>query len=67
MRSAHGFITMQSGPEIGVASTKAFTAPLVDLYLLAMRLGVKTGETRESTAPMTRSKLVVVNSAMAYH
>ena len=39
MRVADGCITMQSGPEIGVASTKAFTAPLVDLYLLAMKLG----------------------------
>ena len=30
---------MQTGPEIGVASTKAFTAPLIDLYLLAVYLG----------------------------
>jgi glucosamine--fructose-6-phosphate aminotransferase (isomerizing) len=30
---------MQVGPEIGVASTKAFTAPLVDLYMLAVLLG----------------------------
>jgi glucosamine--fructose-6-phosphate aminotransferase (isomerizing) len=29
---------MQSGPEIGVASTKAYTAPLVDLYMLAIYL-----------------------------
>jgi glucosamine--fructose-6-phosphate aminotransferase (isomerizing) len=43
MRVAHGYITMQSGPEIGVASTKAFTAPLVDLYLLAMKLGELRG------------------------
>ncbi len=38
MRLADGFISMQTGPEIGVASTKAFTAPLVDLYLLAVLL-----------------------------
>jgi len=31
MRLADGYISMQTGPEIGVASTKAFTAPLVDL------------------------------------
>ena len=43
MRVADGYITMQSGPEVGVASTKAFTAPLVDLYLLAMRLGQLRG------------------------
>ncbi len=39
MRIADGCISMQVGPEIGVASTKAFTAPLIDLYLLAVYLG----------------------------
>lgn len=39
MRIADGYIAMQAGPEIGVASTKAFTAPLVDLYMLAILLG----------------------------
>jgi len=38
MRLADGYISMQTGPEIGVASTKAFTAPLVDLYMLAILL-----------------------------
>ncbi len=38
MRIADGCISMQVGPEIGVASTKAFTAPLLDLYLLAIYL-----------------------------
>ena len=38
MRVADGYISMQSGPEIGVASTKAFTAPLIDLYMLAVLL-----------------------------
>jgi glucosamine--fructose-6-phosphate aminotransferase (isomerizing) len=38
MRISDGFIAMQTGPEIGVASTKAFTAPLVDLYMLAILL-----------------------------
>ncbi|MCU0489551.1 MAG: glutamine--fructose-6-phosphate transaminase (isomerizing), partial [Anaerolineales bacterium] len=39
MRLADGYIAMQSGPEIGVASSKAYTAPLVDLYMLAVLLG----------------------------
>jgi len=39
MRIANGYISMQTGPEIGVASTKAYTAPLVDLYMLAVLLG----------------------------
>jgi len=38
MRISDGYISMQTGPEIGVASTKAFTAPLVDLYMLAVLL-----------------------------
>ncbi len=38
MRLADGYISMQVGPEIGVASTKAFTAPLLDLYMLAFLL-----------------------------
>ena len=38
MRISDGVIPMQSGPEIGVASTKAYTAPLIDQYLLAILL-----------------------------
>ncbi len=43
MRIADGCISMQVGPEIGVASTKAFTAPLIDLYLLAVHLADRRG------------------------
>ena len=39
MRISDGYIAMQSGPEIGVASTKAFTTSLVDQYMLACALG----------------------------
>ncbi|MEJ2733946.1 MAG: glutamine--fructose-6-phosphate transaminase (isomerizing) [Anaerolineae bacterium] len=38
-----GVIYMHVGPEIGVASTKAFTASLVDQYLLALYLGQVRG------------------------
>jgi glucosamine--fructose-6-phosphate aminotransferase (isomerizing) len=44
MRIADGYISMQTGPEIGVASTKAFTAPLVDLYMLAILLADLRGQ-----------------------
>ena len=54
MRIADGYISMQSGPEIGVASTKAFTAPLVDLYLLAILLA----DLRGVINPVERKKLV---------
>ncbi len=42
-RLCDGVIPMQAGPEIGVASTKAFTAALVDLLLLAIYIGQETG------------------------
>jgi glucosamine--fructose-6-phosphate aminotransferase (isomerizing) len=48
MRVADGYISMQAGPEIGVASTKAYTAPLVDLYMLAVLLGELRGTLDES-------------------
>ncbi len=47
MRVADGYISMQTGPEIGVASTKAFTAPLVDLYMLAVYLADLRGTLKE--------------------
>jgi glucosamine--fructose-6-phosphate aminotransferase (isomerizing) len=37
-REAEGTIYTHAGPEIGVASTKAFTTQLVALYLFALRL-----------------------------
>jgi len=43
MRLSDGAIPMHAGPEIGVASTKAFTASLADLYLLACALGTLRG------------------------
>jgi len=42
-RISDGVIYMQAGPEIGVATTKAFTASLVDLYLLAVHLASVRG------------------------
>ena len=49
IRVADGFISMQTGPEIGVASTKAFTAPLVDQYMLAILLADLRGTIDEKT------------------
>jgi glutamine---fructose-6-phosphate transaminase (isomerizing) len=43
MRIADGTIPMQAGPEIGVASTKAFTNSIMDMYLLACLLGSMRG------------------------
>jgi len=49
MRIADGYISMQTGPEIGVASTKAYTAPLVDQYMLAILLADLRGTIDEKT------------------
>jgi glucosamine--fructose-6-phosphate aminotransferase (isomerizing) len=47
MRISDGYISMQAGPEIGVASTKAYTTSLVDQYLLACHLGFLRGVVSE--------------------
>ena len=44
-REAAGTIYTHAGPEIGVASTKAFTAQLTALFLLALYMGELRGET----------------------
>ncbi len=54
MRVADGSISMQVGPEIGVASTKAFTAPLINLYMLAVLLA----DLRGALSPARRRQLV---------
>src|SRR6186997_1349557 len=42
-REAEGTVYTHAGPEIGVASTKAFTTQLVALHLLALALGQARG------------------------
>ncbi|HLK68193.1 MAG TPA: glutamine--fructose-6-phosphate transaminase (isomerizing) [Bryobacteraceae bacterium] len=49
-REAAGTIYTHAGPEIGVASTKAFTCQLTALFILAMNLGQANGELSESTS-----------------
>ncbi|TRZ99000.1 MAG: glutamine--fructose-6-phosphate transaminase (isomerizing) [Nitrospiraceae bacterium] len=43
-RESDGVLYTHAGPEIGVASTKAFTAQLTALYLLALHLGRVRGK-----------------------
>jgi glutamine---fructose-6-phosphate transaminase (isomerizing) len=43
-RESHDVLYTHAGPEIGVASTKAFTTQLVALYMLALRLAVANGK-----------------------
>jgi glutamine---fructose-6-phosphate transaminase (isomerizing) len=49
-REAEGTILTHAGPEIGVASTKAFTAQMIALYLFAMYLGQVRGKMDEAEA-----------------
>jgi glucosamine--fructose-6-phosphate aminotransferase (isomerizing) len=49
-READGTILTHAGPEIGVASTKAFTSQMVALYLLALYLGELRGALDETAA-----------------
>ena len=50
MREADGTILTHAGPEIGVASTKAFTSQMVALYLLGLYLGELRGALSPSEA-----------------
>ncbi len=59
LRESDAFIATQAGPEIGVASTKAFTAQLMAFVLLAIRLGRLRGmmspaQERERTEELSR-------------
>jgi len=58
-RESHGTLYTRTGPEIGVASTKAFTSQLVVLFLLALHLAQIRGkiapeQTAELLAELTR-------------
>ncbi len=52
-READGVIYTHAGPEIGVASTKAFTCQLAALFLLTLYLG----QIRKTIDPLTQKKL----------
>ena len=49
-RKSHGVLYTHAGPEISVASTKAFTTQLTALYLLAVALGRLNGKLKSAEA-----------------
>jgi glucosamine--fructose-6-phosphate aminotransferase (isomerizing) len=57
-REAAGTIYTHAGPEIGVASTKAFTSQLTALFILAMHLGQVNGTLDESASRCLVQELV---------
>ena len=51
-RESDGGVYLHAGPEIGVASTKAFTSQVAALVLLALRLALAKGVDRERLQPL---------------
>jgi glucosamine--fructose-6-phosphate aminotransferase (isomerizing) len=49
-RKSHGVLYTHAGPEISVASTKAFSTQLTALYLLAVALGRFNGKLKQADA-----------------
>jgi glucosamine--fructose-6-phosphate aminotransferase (isomerizing) len=59
-REAHGVVYTNAGPEIGVASTKAFTTQLTVIYLLAILFGKKRGTISPSEAVKLINDLIEI-------
>ena len=57
VREADGTILSHAGPEIGVASTKAFTGQMVALYLLGLYLGQLRGSLSKDEAKFHAQEL----------
>ncbi|MFA4843617.1 MAG: glutamine--fructose-6-phosphate transaminase (isomerizing) [Candidatus Margulisiibacteriota bacterium] len=57
-REANGVVYTSAGPEIGVASTKAFTTQLAIIYLLAILFGQKRGVLSEAAATKLINDLI---------
>jgi glutamine---fructose-6-phosphate transaminase (isomerizing) len=57
-REAHGTVYTHAGPEIGVASTKAFVSQLAALFLLTLYLGQKRGTIDGDLARMLGLELI---------
>ena len=57
-RMAQGVIYTHAGPEIGVASTKAFTTQLVALYLFAVHWAAETGKAPRETVEQLIQELI---------
>jgi len=63
-REAHGVVYTNAGPEIGVASTKAFTTQLTVIYLLAILFGKVKKIVSESEATKLIGDLIEIPSKL---
>jgi glucosamine--fructose-6-phosphate aminotransferase (isomerizing) len=63
-RMAQGVIYTHAGPEIGVASTKAFTTQLIALYLFAVHWAAQTGKASPETIEQCVQDLIELPGKM---
>src|SRR3990172_6953878 len=71
-RESHDVLYTQAGPEIGVASTKAFTTQIVGHYLMALRLGIARGrisrdEARRLVQELMKLPRLVERTLLLHH
>ena len=65
-RATDAGIYLHAGPEIGVASTKAFSAQILALSMLALKLGRERGELTKEQMTCETTVLVVLVVSYLY-
>lgn len=63
-REAHGHLYLNSGPEIGVASTKAFSSTIALLNLVALSIGKAKDNLKKESEAQTLKALLALPSQM---
>jgi len=63
-RASHFQFYTHAGPEIGVASTKAFTTQLVSLLLVALHLGRRAGTLKDDAADKLVAEILALPAKM---
>lgn len=64
-RKVNGTLYTQAGPEISVASTKAFSTQIVAAYLLALKFGIERGVVSNEKAKKLLGDLLLVPDAVS--
>jgi glutamine---fructose-6-phosphate transaminase (isomerizing) len=59
VRECDGFLLTQAGPEVAVASTKAFSTQVTALYWLAHRMAFESGNITKKTFELAQDDLLV--------
>ena len=66
-RESDDVLYTHAGPEIGVASTKAFTTQLACLYLIGIHLGQTSGQMSEESVAELLQELLLIPQRMEDH